>query len=634
MRGRLTRTRHNRPKALEPAMFKFVPLVAAAGVVALASGIYPSASAATPRVTTIDAPTTHPATSATYRNPLALKLPDGDQAQSCADPTAIHGQQRGDTNWYLYCTSDVLSTNEKSPSGGTVLHNLPTYRSSDLTHWSYVGDALPTKPSWVAASGNLWAPDVVYRDGHYLLYYAASDTSLLGAGAAIGVASSDSPTGPWTDSGAPVVAPENVPGGGRRGLLDPEVITDGAASYIYYGGFYGGVSVRQLSADGLTSLPQTEQQIAIDNRYEGTFITKHDGWYYFMGSATNCCNGPLTGYTVFAARSRSPLGPFVDRDGVSILDSRVGGTPVLAQNGNRWVGTGHNTMVTDYSGQDWMIYHAVDRTDPYYAGAVGYTKRPGLIDPLDWRDGWPTIRGGRGPSDSPIQGPAAQPDQVTHYSPRFVTDPQPGATVRGASDDFNGTNLSPQWSWVRQPSASSYSIAGGQLQWQTQPGDLHPPSTPLASVLIEPAPRGDYVLETKVKVSFPTDGWCCQNYAQGGLVVYGDDGHYVKLVSVSIWNTRQTEFGKEVYPAPAGYPNYGNAVVGPVGDWTYLRIVRRLDNNGDTYTAYSSLDARHWDKGATWTQDLGSTPRIGLVSMGSPGFTSSFDYVHVSHPTR
>lgn len=127
---------------------------------------------------------------------------------------------------------------------------------------------------------------------------------------------------------------------------------------------------------------------------------------------------------------------------------------------------------------------------------------------------------------------------------------------------------------------------------------------------------------------------CCQNYAQGGLIVYGDDGHYVKLVSVSIWNTRQTEFGKEVYPAPAGYPNYGNAVVGPVGDWTYLRIVRRLDNNGDTYTAYSSLDARHWDKGATWTQDLGSTPRIGLVSMGSPGFTSSFDYVHVSHPTR
>lgn len=28
------------------------------------------------------------------------------------------------------------------------------------------------------------------------------------------------------------------------------------------------------------------------------------------------------------------------------------------------------------------------------------------------------------------------------------------------------------------------------------------------------------------------------------------------------------------------------------------------------------------------------TPRIGLVSMGSPGFTSSFDYVPVSHPTR
>lgn len=50
--------------------------------------------------------------------------------------------------------------------------------------------------------------------------------------------------------------------------------------------------------------------------------------------------------------------------------------------------------------------------------------------------------------------------------------------------------------------------------------------------------------------------------------------------------------------------------------------------NGDVYTAYTSLDGTHWDRGAAWT--LRGNARIGLVSMGGAGFTSTFDYVHVS----
>jgi len=41
-------------------------------------------------------------------------------------------------------------------------------------------------------------------------------------------------------------------------------------------------------------------------------VLQHDGWYYLMASAANCCAGPTTGYSVFAGRSRSPLGPFAD----------------------------------------------------------------------------------------------------------------------------------------------------------------------------------------------------------------------------------------------------------------------------------------------------------------------------------
>jgi arabinan endo-1,5-alpha-L-arabinosidase len=103
---------------------------------------------------------------------------------------------------------------------------------------------------------------------------------------------------------------------------------------------------------------------------------------------------------------------------------------------------------------------------------------------------------------------------------------------------------------------------------------------------------------------------------------------------VSIFNTRQTEFGKEVTPVPTGYPHYGNTVVGPVGSWTYLRIIRHRTDSSDAYTAYTSLDGRHFDTGGTWTATLGSHSRIGLISMGGAGFTTSFAYLRVSRPAN
>ncbi|MFZ7088249.1 family 43 glycosylhydrolase [Curtobacterium sp. RRHDQ10] len=583
-------------------------------------------------------PDRHHGRTATYQNPLALRLPDGQTAASCADPTAVHGAGR-DRNWYLYCTSDALSATELNADGSLVQHVVPTYRSTDLTDWTYVGDAFTTKPAWVGAANGIWAPDVVYRAGSHgragtwFMYYAASDTPSAtgptGGGSAVGVATSSSPTGPWTDSGGPVVAPQTAANGtGYRWEFDPEVITDHGSTYVYFGSYFGGVNVRTLSADGLRSDPASERPIAIDNRYEGSYLMQHGGWWWFMGSATNCCNGSLTGYGVFVARSRSPLGPFVDQNGVSILDTRVGGTPLLAQNGNRWVGPGHDTVVTDFAGQDWIIYHAVDRNDPYYAGQTGYTKRPVLMDQLDWNGGWPSVRGGAGPSDTPQQAPAAQPGDraaaVAAPAPVIV----PGRTIGAASTDFSGRSLPAALTWTREPDPSTWSVRHGSFRWQTQAADLHPPQTPLASVLTEAAPSGDYVVETRVKVDTPATGDGV-NYVQGGLIVYGDDGNYIRLVSNSIFDTRQTEFGKEVTPQPTGAPNYGNMVVGPVGEWTTLRIAHHLVDGQDAYTASTSVDGRHFVQGGTWTADLGAHPRIGLISLGGSGFTSTFDFLRV-----
>ncbi|MFL5802159.1 MAG: family 43 glycosylhydrolase [Roseiflexaceae bacterium] len=562
----------------------------------------------------------------TYRNPLTIEIPGDGRVESCADPSVIYGQ---DHYWYAYCTTDPLNDEDKTGDSFN-FHLIPILQSYDLVHWTYLGDTFSARPGWVAPDAGLWAPDIHFFNSKYYLYYTASNTSLPGGGSAIGVATSDSPAGPWTDSGTPAVEPHPAPccPDSRRWVFDPSVITDDSGQkYIYYGSYFGGISARELSADGLHSDPASQVQITIANRYEGADVVKHGGYYYLFGSATNCCNGPLTGYSVFVGRSASPLGPFVDKEGVSLLAGRVGGTPVISMNGNRWVGSGHNAVLTDFAGQDWFLYHAVDRDHPYFAGAIGFTKRPALLDPLDWIDGWPTVRGGLWASDQPMPAPAAQPSSTTDYQ---VEQPKPdilGDKLGFASDEFNSQAIHPRWAWVRQPAAGSYGMGGGTFRFDTQAADLYVDSNN-ASVLLEDAPSGNYVVETRVRLNLPPEG-CCFNYVQAGLVIYGNDDNFIKLVHVSIWETRQTEFAKELAPVPDGYPRYGNTVVGPSDEWTYLRIVKRMVGGQEHYTAYTSRDGEHWVRGGVWTHDLSNIARIGLVSMGGSGFVAEFDYVRV-----
>ena len=562
---------------------------------------------------------------AKFQNPLVLNLGKGETAESCADPVVIHGQTKGDRYWYLYCTTDPLNSSDKNATGDFNFNLIPTYRSLDLVNWDYQGNAFTERPDWVADAAGLWAPEVTYFNGHYYLYYTAPETDA--GGSAIGVATSDSPTGPWQDSGGPVVAPRKDPNGdGFFWTYDPEVIEAQGKRYIYYGSYYGGVFVRELAEDGLTSLPSTEIQVTIANRYEGTQIIEHDGYYYLLASATNCCNGPLTGYSVFAGRSRSPRGPFVDQQGVSLLAGRVGGTPVISMNGNRWMGLGHNDTITDFDGQDWLVYHAVDRNDPYFEGAVGFTKRPVLLDPLEWTDGWPSVRAGRWASDDKQAAPAAQPGQKSKVKVRPLRDNRVGKRL--LTDNFSGNTLDAAWTWVREPEASSYGVADGAFTFKTQAADLYVDSNN-ASVLTRALPRGDLVIQTRVKLDVPAEG-CCQNFVQAGLVVYGDDDNFIKLAHVSIYETRQTEFAKELAPVPPGFPRYGNTVVGPPGEWTDLRVVRRSEGGQEYYTPYTRQDGGKWVRGGTYTHTLGEGAQLGLIAMGGEGFTATFEYVRVS----
>ena len=288
-----------------------------------------SASRASAAVTTVPA-----AQGTAFRNPILPTIPGSTRrVETFADPAIIKAK---DGYYYAYGTKDPRFD-------GDTFHVIPIVRSNDLVNWTYVGDAFPNgNPPSAEPFAGIFAPDIRYMNDQYYLYYsitnvAGTTTNEFGTpggdDSAIGVATSLNPAGPFTDRGIvvePTTNPCCPPGPDNpsffRATIDPAVLPlpDGRR-LIYYGSYNGGLDVRQLTPDGLRSLPATQRRVAIDNRYEGPFVIYRNGFYYMFVSATDCCNFELTGYDVFAGRSRSPFGPFVDREGDTFIEPRVGG---------------------------------------------------------------------------------------------------------------------------------------------------------------------------------------------------------------------------------------------------------------------------------------------------------------------
>jgi arabinan endo-1,5-alpha-L-arabinosidase len=571
------------------------------------------------------------AAASTYTNPLTLNVTSSQEAVSCADPAIYKEQQGGVDTWYLYCTSDELY------SGDATTNYLNIFQSSDLVNWNYDGSAFAGLPSWANVSGaELWAPAIKYFNGEYYLYYATPASDGPGNGAEIGVGASSSPAGPFLDGGAPVVEAElatNCCAGEYRSTIDPDEIQDASGQrYILFGSFTGGLFVRKLSPDGLTSDPTSEQQVGVDNHYEGGNWWFHGGYYYLFASSTNCCNGPLSGYGVFVGRSVTPMGPYLDANGVSMMATAPGGTPVIRMNGNSVVGPGGNVIFTDESGQDYMLYHGIVSSSPYYPGQVGYTARPVYIDAIDWVNGWPVARGGFGPSDAdaPQPLPAAQPGSTNSYVTALASAASPGVAIAALSDEFNSTTLSSQWSFVHATVA--YTLTGSAYDVPTLNFDT---TNAMASVplLAEASPAGDYMVETHLSLNLPISG-AGNDFAQAGLLIYGDDNDYVRLDVFSDNDTRQVEFIKQETAVASGYPTWGATALGPAAITTnvnaWLRIVKRNVNGEEHYEAYSSADDVHWIESGTWVHTLGSGAKICLYAGNRSGYTASFDYVHVS----
>lgn len=316
-----------------------------------------------------------------YDNPV--------MASDCPDPSVLDNRIR-DGYFYAYSTRIRL---------GDDFCQIPIYQSVNLVDWGLVGEAFPdeTCPSW-EPDGVLWAPDINYIDGKYVLYYAMGvwgdhDRS------ASGVAVSDSPTGPFEDKGM-LVSMSNT---GVGNSIDPNYFedTDGR-KYLYWGslrkaddvekGRKSGIFVVELSDDGLSIKSGSEPVKVAGDRMEGVYVHKRGKYYYLFASEGTCCEGDKSTYHIVVGRSKSPMGPFVSHTGMSMIvgdDGLYDGVILTRDSGDVFCGPGHNAeIVTDDKGHDWMTYHA-------YWKDNGYKGRCMNMDRVFWtRNGWPYFKEG------------------------------------------------------------------------------------------------------------------------------------------------------------------------------------------------------------------------------------------------
>jgi hypothetical protein len=213
------------------------------------------------------------------------------------------------------------------------------------------------------AGRQMWAPDAAEKDGTYYLYFPVKDKQDIFR---MGVATSDSPSGPFTPEAEPMEGSYSI---------DPAVFKDDdGAYYMYFGGIWGGQLQRWSGNtydstftaqepdgdipglgpriakldDSMKQFAEEVKEIAIldengeplkandhDRRFfEAAWVHKYDGKYYFSYSTGDTHN-------IAYAIGDSPYGPFTYQ-GV-ILE------PVLG-----W--TNHHSIV-EFDGKWYLFYH-------------------------------------------------------------------------------------------------------------------------------------------------------------------------------------------------------------------------------------------------------------------------------------
>ena len=245
--------------------------------------------------------------------------------------------------YYAYATNSVAG-------------NIQIVDSTDLSHWTAVGNALPVLPAWASAHAT-WAPAVAQVGGVFVLYYAVD---VAGAGQeCISAATATQPQGPFTDTSTAPLECQRALGGS----IDPDSFldTNGTPYLVWKSGGPGSSKIwaQQLAPSGTAFSPGTNPTALLtpDQTWEAGTVEAPDlvvtGGHYFLFYSGNDWNSG--DYAVGVASCTGPLGPCTDSSPNPILAS----SPGLA-------GPGGESVFADTSGNYWMAFHA------WVPGAVGF----------------------------------------------------------------------------------------------------------------------------------------------------------------------------------------------------------------------------------------------------------------------
>jgi arabinan endo-1,5-alpha-L-arabinosidase len=273
--------------------------------------------------------------------------------------------------------------------------HLPIRCSSDRVTWKVCGQVFSAIPAWIrhALPGitGLWAPDISYFDGTYHLYYVGSQlhkqTSVIGLATNTTLDPTD-PAYKWVDRGQ-IIASQK---GDDFNALDPNIFIDNNQKiWLTYGSYWSGIKQREIDpATGmfLRSNPVRYQLAArpdiAGHPIEGASLVAHGDYYYLFLSVDHCCENSFSddNYKQMVGRSSSPNGPFVDADGVPLMQ---GGGSILIEGNNGWRAPGGGTVYLDpQSGKDMIVFHALNVEKDGDAGL--------WVKSVGWQNGWPVLQ--------------------------------------------------------------------------------------------------------------------------------------------------------------------------------------------------------------------------------------------------
>jgi alpha-glucuronidase len=198
---------------------------------------------------------------------------------------------------------------------------------------------------------------------------------------------------------------------------------------------------------------------------------------------------------------------------------------------------------------------------------------------------------------------------------------------RARSDQFNRTDVGPQWTWIRQDPANEQ-VSNGSLTITPEMGDLTGTTNTARNILVQPA-LGNWTMQTKLTLSSPPH----TATQQAGIIAYQDDDNYLKLDwEFSSGAARLSETTED---SLSGVPVNQLLTTIPTaglvnGDTVWLRMVK----DGPRYTSYYSTDGTNFVQIYNVGASL-SNVKVGPFAFNGAGtsndLTAAFDYFHVSN---